>query len=205
MPTNIVWPASAHQAASAGGKPSASSSRVALPIRIRAAAFQPVRAAYARHIILEHLGLDPAGKRALVVGCGRGLLAGELARLGFAVAAVDLAAPAIQLAQEASAHEGLPVDYEVGDPQRLPCADAAFDVAYYADTFEITDDLDRILAEAARVLRRRGALLYDTVSRTLLSRLVYLGALQSWPWTRCVPRHRHAWDRLRPPPASSPP
>jgi 2-polyprenyl-3-methyl-5-hydroxy-6-metoxy-1,4-benzoquinol methylase len=61
---------------------------------IKAAALQPVRAAYARHIILEHLGLGPAGKRALVVGCGHGFLAGELARLGFAVAAVDLAAPA---------------------------------------------------------------------------------------------------------------
>jgi 2-polyprenyl-6-hydroxyphenyl methylase / 3-demethylubiquinone-9 3-methyltransferase len=91
------------------------------------------------------------------------------------------------------------VDYEVGDPQRLPYTDAAFDVACYTDTFEITDDVDRDLAEAARVLRQRGSLLYDTVSRTLLSRLVYLGALQSWPWTRCMPRHRYAWDRLRPP------
>jgi hypothetical protein len=36
---------------------------------IRAAAFQPVRAAYARHVLLEGPSLDPRGRRALVVGC----------------------------------------------------------------------------------------------------------------------------------------
>jgi 2-polyprenyl-6-hydroxyphenyl methylase/3-demethylubiquinone-9 3-methyltransferase len=94
---------------------------------------------------------------------------------------------------------GAQVDYEVGDPLRLPYSDAEFDVAYYTDTLEVVADLDRVLAEAARVLRRAGALLYDTVTRTPLSRIIYLGAIQSWPWTRFMPRHRYAWDRLRSP------
>lgn len=166
---------------------------------IRAASFHPVRIAYARDVLLERLGIDPAGKRALVVGSGRGLLARELARLGFAVAGLDPAATVVRLARDATVHEGLDVDYEVGDPRQLPYPAQAFDVAYYADTFETTDDLDRVLAEAARVLGGRGALLYDTVNRTKLSRMIYLGALQSWRWTRVMPRHRYAWDRLRPP------
>jgi 2-polyprenyl-6-hydroxyphenyl methylase/3-demethylubiquinone-9 3-methyltransferase len=82
---------------------------------------------------------------------------------------------------------------------RLPYPDAAFDVGYWADTLEITPDLDAVLAEATRVLRPGGVLLYNTVARTRLSRLIYLGVLQSWSWTRIAPPGRYAWDRLRDP------
>jgi 2-polyprenyl-6-hydroxyphenyl methylase / 3-demethylubiquinone-9 3-methyltransferase len=143
---------------------------------IRAAAFLPARITYVRNVIGEHLDVDPRGREALVVGSGRGLLARELARLGFVV-----------------------TEREIGDARPLPYADRAFDLAYYHDTLETTDDLDRVLSEAARVLRPGGALLYDTVNRTRLSRLIYLGALQSWRWTRVMPRDRYAWQRLRPP------
>jgi 2-polyprenyl-6-hydroxyphenyl methylase / 3-demethylubiquinone-9 3-methyltransferase len=166
---------------------------------IRAATFHPVRSGYARRVILEQLSWHPIGRSALVVGAGRGLLARELARLGLSVDAIDPDAAAIRLAREATAREDLSVDYWVGDARRLPYPDAAFDLVYYADTFEITLDLDRVLAEAARVLRPGGALLYDTVARTTLSRLIYIGALQSWRWSRFMPRNRYAWDRLLPP------
>lgn len=41
--------------------------------------------------------------------------------------------------------------------------------------------------------------MYDTVNRTPLSRLVYLGAFQGIPMTRIMPPGRHAAKRLRPP------
>ncbi|QWB21128.1 methyltransferase domain-containing protein [Streptomyces koelreuteriae] len=47
---------------------------------------------------------------------------------------------------------------------------------YCADTLEITDRPDTVLREVARVLRPGGAFVYDTVNRTLVSRLIYLGA-----------------------------
>ena len=166
---------------------------------IRAAAFQPVRVAYVRHVIFERLGIDPSGRAALVVGSGRGQLAREFARLGFALAALDPAPVAVRMAREAAGLEGLPGDYEVGDPTRLPYPDAAFDVLYYQDTLETTDDLDRVFAEATRVLSPDGVLLYDTVTRTRLSGLIYLRAFQSWRWTRVMPPDRYAWERLRPP------
>jgi 2-polyprenyl-6-hydroxyphenyl methylase / 3-demethylubiquinone-9 3-methyltransferase len=142
---------------------------------IRAAAFLPARLAYVRHVV-ERLEIDPRGRDALVVGSGHGVLARELARLGFVV-----------------------TEREIGDARPLPHGDGVFDVAYYQDTFETTVDLARVLSEAARVLRPGGALIYDTVNRTRLSRLIYLGALQSWRWTRVMPRDRYAWERLRPP------
>jgi 2-polyprenyl-6-hydroxyphenyl methylase/3-demethylubiquinone-9 3-methyltransferase len=166
---------------------------------IRAASFQPVRSAYVREVLLGRLGLEPAGKRALVVGAGRGLLARELARMGYAVSAQDGDPEAVRRGRAAADGERPTVDYELGDAERLPYPDAAFDVGYWADTLEITPDVDAVLAEAARVLRPGGVLLYDTVARTRLSRLIYLGVLQSWGWTRIAPAGRYAWDRLRDP------
>ena len=165
---------------------------------IRAAAFLPAHVEYVQRV-LERLGIDPSGSRALVAGSGRGLLARELARVGFVVSALDPAADAVRRAEEDGLRDGLPVDHQVGDAERLPYGDGVFDVAYYQDTLETVDDLGRVLSEAARVLRAGGAFLYDTVNRSALSRRIYLGALQSWRWTRIMPRDRYAWERLRPP------
>jgi 2-polyprenyl-6-hydroxyphenyl methylase/3-demethylubiquinone-9 3-methyltransferase len=145
--------------------------------RIRGAAFLPARVAYLREVVLERLGLDPNKSQLLVVGPVQGGLAGGLAELGFTAATFD------------------PVE----GGGRLPYGDRAFDVTYYHDTFETTDDLDGVLREAFRILRFRGVLVYDAVNRTALSKLIYLGALQSWRWTRIMPRGRYAPERLRPP------
>ena len=67
------------------------------------------------------------------------------------------------------------------------------------DTLEITANLDSVLAEASRVLKPGSVLLYDTVTPSVLSRLIYLGALQSWRWTRIAPPGRYAWERFREP------
>jgi 2-polyprenyl-6-hydroxyphenyl methylase/3-demethylubiquinone-9 3-methyltransferase len=145
--------------------------------RIRGAAFLPARVTYLRLVVLERLEIEPEQSELLVVGPLEGGLAGALGQLGFAAAAFDPG-------------EGA---------RRLPYGDRAFDVTYYHDTFETADDLDGVLREAVRILRPRGVLVYDAVNRTALSKLIYLGALQSWRWTRIMPRGRYAPERLRPP------
>jgi 2-polyprenyl-6-hydroxyphenyl methylase / 3-demethylubiquinone-9 3-methyltransferase len=145
--------------------------------RIRGTAFLPARVSYLRQVVLERLGIEPTQSQLLVVGPVQAGLAGGLAQLGFTAATFD----------------------PVAGSRRLPYGDGAFDLAYYHDTFETTDDLDDALREAVRILRPRGVLVYDTVNRTALSKLIYLGALQSWRWTRIMPRGRYAPERLRPP------
>lgn len=70
---------------------------------------------------------------------------------------------------------------------------------YCADTLELTERPDAVLAEVARVLRPGAAFVYDTVNRTPVSRLIYLGAFQAFPGTRIMPRGRYAAHRLRRP------
>lgn len=166
--------------------------------QIRAVTFQDVRLEYVTGT-LKGLGRAMDGSRALVVGSGRGLLAGGMARLGFDVVAVDPSATATAMAREASERESLSVVHETASAEDLGLEDAEFDIAYYADTFEITPDLDRVIEQAARVLKPGGVLIYDTVNRTLLSRLVYLGAFQALPMTRIMPPGRYAAARLRTP------
>ncbi|HEX2314419.1 MAG TPA: methyltransferase domain-containing protein [Thermomonospora sp.] len=162
--------------------------------QIRAVTFQDVRLEYLATVLP-----DPAGTHALVVGGGRGLLPRGLARLGMGVTAADPSPAATAMAREAAEREGLPVDHDTAPAERLPYPDDTFDLVYVADTFEITDDLDQVVREAARVLRRGGLLVYDTVNRTPVSRLIYLGAFQKLPMTRIMPPGRYAADRLRRP------
>ncbi|TDC45290.1 methyltransferase domain-containing protein [Actinomadura sp. KC345] len=165
---------------------------------LRAVTFQDVRLRYVNGVLRDR-DIPAAGARAVVVGGGRGLLARGLARTGMEVLSVDPSPTATELATRASHGEDLPVTFTSAPPERPGPPDGAFDVAYYADTFEITDDLDAVLAAAARLLRPGGAMVYDTVNRTPLSRLVYLGAFQRFPGSRIMPPGRYTAARLRPP------
>lgn len=166
--------------------------------QIRAVVFEEVRMEYVRRT-LQSLGLATTGRRALVVGGGRGILPRGLARLGFDVVAVDPSATATGMAREEAEKEGLTIVHETAPAEEPGVGEGAFDAAYYADTFEITSELDRVVEQAARTLKPGGVLFYDTVNRTPLSRLVYLGAFQSMPMTRIMPPGRYAAARLRKP------
>ncbi|MFC5185549.1 class I SAM-dependent methyltransferase [Actinomadura harenae] len=162
---------------------------------IRALTFQDVRLEYVTSV-LRRLGIDPSGRSALVVGGGRGLLARGLAGLGLDVVALDPSAEATAMAREAG---GGPVEFLTAPAEDPGLGDASFDLVFYADTFEITGDLGRVVAHASRLLRPDGVLFYDTVNRTPLSRLIYLGAFQALPFTRIMPSGRYATARLRTP------
>jgi SAM-dependent methyltransferase len=99
-------------------------------------------------------------QRILEVGCGWGEVAERLGRETHAeTVAVDLSPRMVTLARE----RGL--DAQVADVQELPFADGAFDVAVAAWMLYHVPDLDRGLAELARVLRPGGRLVVATNSR----------------------------------------
>src|SRR3954454_13997948 len=83
----------------------------------------PVRLKYIRDRIDQHWQCDECsrtpleGKTALDVGCGAGLLAEPLARLGAKVTGIDAAPEVIAVAREHSEQQGLVIDYRIGDVQ----------------------------------------------------------------------------------------
>ena len=129
--------------------------------------------------------------RALDVGCGGGFLAEEFARLGFDVVGVDPSTVFIEAARRHAAASSLKIDYRVGEGEQLPLQDRMFDVAYCCDVLEHVSDLDRVMSETARVLKPGGLYLFDTLNRTLQSKLVAIKVIQEWPLTRIVDTPLH--------------
>ena len=70
----------------------------------------------------------------------------------------------------------------------------ARDHVYCCDVLEHVNDLNRVIAEIARVLKPAGVFLYDTINRTLLSKLVVIKIAQEWPATRFVLSNLHDWS-----------
>jgi 2-polyprenyl-6-hydroxyphenyl methylase/3-demethylubiquinone-9 3-methyltransferase len=76
--------------------------------------FNPVRLAYIRDRLALHFGRDPlsakplAGLRLLDIGCGGGLVAEPMARLGADVVAIDASAKNIGIASNHAERMGLP-------------------------------------------------------------------------------------------------
>jgi SAM-dependent methyltransferase len=104
-------------------------------------------------------------ERVLDVGCGPGGLLCEMARQNSGwrgLAGLDLSAGMI--AKAIASSEGLRISWFVGDAQTLPLPDAGFDVVMARHMLYHVPDIDRALAEAARVLRPGGALLVMTNS-----------------------------------------
>ena len=160
----------------------------------------PVRFPYMRSVILERLGIDPAGRTVLDVGCGGGLLAEEFARLGCRVTGVDPSRESLATARAHAEQSGLEIEYATGVGEELPFEDGSFEIVYCCDVLEHVTDLDRVLAETARVLRPGGLYLYDTINRTLRSRLVMIKLFQEWPSTALMEPNLHDWDMFIKPP-----
>ncbi|MEU7903257.1 methyltransferase domain-containing protein [Actinoplanes sp. NPDC049118] len=113
--------------------------------------------------------VPPAGRPGEVLvdaGCGGGLLAPHVQRLGYRHVGVDLRRSGL----EQSADRGVtPV---TGDVTALPLADGAADVVVAGEVLEHVSDLPVAVAELCRVLRPGGLLVLDTVNDTRVSRFV---------------------------------
>ena len=156
----------------------------------------PVRLGYFRRVLGAEAAAGRTHRTALDVGCGGGILSEDMARLGMAMAGVDSSAEAIEVARRHAEVSGLAIDYRVAAGEALPFGDAAFDVVLCCDVLEHVDATAPVLAESARVLRPGGLFLFDTINRTLVSRLAVIKIMQEWPSTAFVPRDVHAYQKF---------
>ena len=157
----------------------------------------PVRLSYIRdridaHWLTDSRDLKPlAGKRALDVGCGAGLLAEPLARMGAAVTGVDAAPENIAAARAHAAGQGLGIDYHAGELAALP--PATFDLVTSMEVVEHVADPAAFIAELAARLAPGGLMILSTPNRTALSKLLLVEAAER---IGAVPRGTHDWDQF---------
>jgi 2-polyprenyl-6-hydroxyphenyl methylase/3-demethylubiquinone-9 3-methyltransferase len=156
----------------------------------------PVRLKYLRERIDRHFGSDEhdrrplAGKRAADVGCGAGLLAEPLARLGANVTGVDAAAENIEAARAHALGQGLDVDYRTGGVEALS---GPYDLVTTMEVVEHVSDVPAFLAGLAAALAPGGLLVMSTPNRTATSKALMIWAAEG---LGRIPRGTHDWDKF---------
>jgi 2-polyprenyl-6-hydroxyphenyl methylase/3-demethylubiquinone-9 3-methyltransferase len=139
----------------------------------------PPRLRYIREAIDAHWGGDPssftplAGKTALDVGCGAGLLCEPLARLGAQVTGVDAAPENIGAARAHARSSGLTIDYRAGEFEN-EVKGRTFDLVTSMEVIEHVSDPAAFVAGLAAALAPGGLMILSTPNRTPLSRLAMI-------------------------------
>ena len=156
----------------------------------------PVRLKYIRDQVDRHWQTDETsfrpleGKSALDVGCGAGLLAEPLARLGANVTGVDASDELIAAAKAHAEASGLEIDYRAAAVEDL---DGSFDLVTSLEVVEHVADPRSFVAALSRRLAPRGLLILSTPNRTAWSRLLTITLAEGFGR---VPRGTHDYAKF---------
>lgn len=156
----------------------------------------PPRLGYIREAIDAHWDLDAAdrrpldGKSALDIGCGAGLLAEPLARLGAAVTGIDAAEENIAAARAHAAQSGLAIEYRAGG---VEAATGTHDLVTCMEVIEHVTDPASFVQGLADRMAPGGLLVMSTPNRTGLSKLAMITVGEG---AGLIPKGTHDWDKF---------
>ena len=160
----------------------------------------PVRLSFIRDRMVEHFALDGrslkplTGLRVLDIGCGGGLIAEPLARLGARVTGIEPADANIRAAITHAEPQGLAIDYRAVTAEELVAARETFDAVVCLEVVEHVPDVGAFVKSCAALVRPGGLMVLSTINRTLKSfALAIVGAEYVLRW---LPVGTHQWDRF---------
>jgi 2-polyprenyl-6-hydroxyphenyl methylase/3-demethylubiquinone-9 3-methyltransferase len=131
-----------------------------------------------------------AGLRLLDAGCGAGLVAEPMARLGADVIGVDASERNVAIARLHAEQSGLAIDYRHALPEDLHADDSAFDIVLSLEVIEHVSDVTAFLNAIGRLVKPGGVLVIGTLNRTPQA---IIGAEYVLGW---LPRGTHAWTKF---------
>ena len=160
----------------------------------------PLRIDFIREQAIVQFRRDPrslkpfAGLSLADVGCGGGLIAEPMTRLGFAVTGIDAAAEGIAVARDHAEASGLAIDYRVADVETLSAAGEQFDVVLALEIVEHVADRAVFFTHLGRLVKPGGLFIGATLNRTARSfALAIVGAEYILRW---LPRGTHNWNQF---------
>ena len=156
----------------------------------------PVRLRYIRDQVDQHWQCDECartpleGKMALDVGCGAGLLAEPLARLGAKVTGIDASTELIAVAREHARAGAIDIDYRAGEVEQL---EGQFDLITCMEVIEHVADPAAFVATLAKRLAPEGLLILSTPNATGWARLLMITIGEG---TGRIPRGTHDFEKF---------
>lgn len=160
----------------------------------------PCRLDYITAQIAAEFGRDLAspapfeGLRVLDIGCGGGLLAEPMARLGAAVIGADAAERNIPVAQVHAEQQGLDIDYRHTTAEALAEAGETFDVVLNMEVVEHVADPQAYLTACQKLLKPGGLMICSTINRNPKSfAMAIVGAEYVMRW---LPKGTHEWSKF---------
>ncbi|MCB2107829.1 MAG: bifunctional 2-polyprenyl-6-hydroxyphenol methylase/3-demethylubiquinol 3-O-methyltransferase UbiG [Rhodobacteraceae bacterium] len=162
--------------------------------------FNPERIRFVRDRTAAHFGRktdqrEPfTGLSLLDIGCGGGLIAEPMARLGFGVTGIDAGEKNIGVASLHASKMNLTIDYRCEPPEALAQRGRTYDVVLALEVVEHVADLDQFLAAAATLVAPGGLLFAATINRTLKAlAMAKIGAEYILRW---LPPGTHDWRKF---------
>jgi 2-polyprenyl-6-hydroxyphenyl methylase/3-demethylubiquinone-9 3-methyltransferase len=159
-----------------------------------------LRVEYLKQRICAHHGRPAnaaqplAGLSVVDIGCGGGILAESMARLGAEVHGIDVVEKNIEVARRHGRQSGLSIDYQRITAEQLAAGGNRYDVLLNMEVVEHVADLPLFMAACNQLLADRGIQFVATINRNLRSFLfAIVGAEYVLGW---LPRGTHSWRRF---------
>jgi 2-polyprenyl-6-hydroxyphenyl methylase / 3-demethylubiquinone-9 3-methyltransferase len=160
----------------------------------------PARLGFIRQQLVAHFGRNATslrpfeGLNLLDIGCGGGLIAEPMARLGFAVTGIDAAAEAIAVAHAHAEGTGLSIEYRTATAESVADSAQRFDVVLALEIIEHVADPPVLLGCIGVLVKQGGAFIGATLNRTTRSfATAIIGAEYVLGW---LPRGTHDWRKF---------
>lgn len=163
--------------------------------------FNPARLSFIRDQVCARFGRDARALRPfegvslIDIGCGGGLVAEPMRRMGFDVTAVDASSENIGTARAHAAETGLDIAYRAATVEQIEAEGAGpFDVVLALEIIEHVTDPEAFIRTASRLVAPGGMLIVATLNRTLRS--LALGKVAAEYVLRWVPAGTHDWRQF---------
>ncbi len=154
----------------------------------------PPRIEFIKSSVLNGLGRrDVRGLTCLDVGCGGGLLAEPLARLGADVTGIDASPQAIAAARAHAQQSDLAVHYEESSIEDFK-GKKRFDLVIASEIIEHVADPALFIDHLCKKLADNGILVMTTLNRTLKSKILAVWMAQKV--LRIAPTDLHDWNKF---------
>ncbi|MDA9687561.1 bifunctional 2-polyprenyl-6-hydroxyphenol methylase/3-demethylubiquinol 3-O-methyltransferase UbiG [Candidatus Pelagibacter sp.] len=160
--------------------------------------FNPIRIRYIKDNIIKDFNLKGSDKPLkkidiLDIGCGGGLLAEPMCRLGANVVGIDASEKNIEIAKFHAKKNKLKINYITASPEKLKTK-KKFDVILNMEIVEHVDDIDFFIKESSKLLKKNGLMFVATLNKTLKSyAFAIIGAEYILKW---LPIGTHDWEKF---------